>query len=59
VNWKRWTVCSLRFHKWNKVPYPGDEDQGFFLRCARCGHENHNRGGPGLKGGGPFMTAGG
>lgn len=36
------TVCLLTAHKWNKVPYPGNEDQGFFLRCVRRGHENHD-----------------
>ena len=43
MNSKRWTVCLLRSHKWAKVPYPavGDERTGTFLRCTRCGHENH------------------
>lgn len=43
VNGKRWTVCLLRSHHWAKVPYPaiGDERTGTFLRCTRCGHENH------------------
>ena len=39
--WKRWTICLLRGHKWNKVPYNEFDDSGFFLRCRICGHENH------------------
>ena len=36
-------MCLLLSHKWVKVPYPavGDERTGTFLRCSRCGHENH------------------
>ena len=41
MNVKRFTVC-LFSHKWTKVRYPGEEDTGFFIRCLRCGHENHD-----------------
>jgi hypothetical protein len=48
MNVKRWTVCLFR-HDWAKVRYPGggdgDEDTGYFIRCVRCGHENHDVGG--------------
>ena len=46
-NLKRFTVCKLSAgHKWVKVPYPpvGDEASGTFLRCRRCGKENHEAG---------------
>jgi len=53
-NLKRFTIC-LTGHKWAKVPYPqspeGEPTGTFFLRCRRCGAENHEaeagRGGPG------------
>lgn len=38
---KRWTVCLLIGHHWNKIAYGDHDDSGHFLRCARCGHENH------------------
>ena len=41
MNIKRWTICLLRDHKWNRIPYGDHDDSGFFVRCARCGHENH------------------
>jgi hypothetical protein len=59
VNLKRFTLCLLLGHKWAKISYPRpageDEDVGTFLRCLRCGHENHEagtvpRGGGGLIG---------
>jgi hypothetical protein len=43
---KRFSVC-LFGHKWAKVPYPPSpegEASGTFMRCLRCGHENHNLG---------------
>jgi hypothetical protein len=54
-NIKRITVCKLRDHDWASIPYPGTEAAGRFLRCLRCGKENHSTGGtrvPGLTGGG-------
>ena len=44
MNVKRWTVCLVApgGHKWATIPYsPGQDDTGFFVRCLRCGHENH------------------
>jgi hypothetical protein len=38
---KRMTVCKVAGHKWARVPYPGSEGSGHFLRCLRCGKENH------------------
>ena len=54
-NLKRFTIC-LMSHKWAKVPYPrspDDEKTGMYLRCTRCGMENHEFGthAPGAKGG--------
>jgi hypothetical protein len=46
-NLKRFTVCKLVSHKWAKIAYaPGadGESAGFFLRCQRCGKENHDVG---------------
>ena len=40
MNVRRWTLC-LFAHRWAKVRYPGEEDEGFYLRCLRCGHESH------------------
>jgi hypothetical protein len=43
---KRFTVC-LAGHKWVKVSYPPSpegESTGTFLRCLRCGTENHDAG---------------
>ena len=43
-NLKRFTVC-LAGHQWGKVPYPSPEGEStgtFFLRCRRCGAENHD-----------------
>ena len=39
--WKRWTICLLRGHGYDRVPYSLHSDSGFFLRCRRCGHEKH------------------
>jgi len=39
--WKRWMICLLHGHRWNKVPCEAHDDSGFFLRCRTCGHENH------------------
>jgi hypothetical protein len=56
-NLKRFTVCKLAGHHWLKVAYPRDTDgasAGTFLRCQRCGKEDHNVGtvapGPGVAG---------
>jgi hypothetical protein len=46
-NLKRFTVCKLAAHKWVKVGYPAGADgeaSGTFLRCLRCGKENHEAG---------------
>jgi hypothetical protein len=46
-NLKRFTVCKLASHKWAKISYPqssDDEATGTFLRCLRCGKENHEAG---------------
>jgi len=41
---KRFTVCMLMNHKWVKTRYPTGSDGeagGFFVRCRRCGKEDH------------------
>jgi hypothetical protein len=41
------TVCKLIDHKWQKLPYPVGADGergGVFLRCRRCGKEDHRAG---------------
>jgi len=46
-NLKRFTVCKVRAHNWAKVTYPRGSDgesTGYFLRCLRCGKENHEAG---------------
>jgi hypothetical protein len=46
-NLKRFTVCKLANHRWVKVGYPPSvdgESGGHFLRCQRCGKENHDAG---------------
>ncbi len=46
-NLKRFTICKLASHKWARVPYPPSADGekgGLFLRCQRCGKENHDAG---------------
>jgi hypothetical protein len=46
-NLKRFTVCKLAGHGWLKIGYsPGTDGEaaGFFLRCRRCGKENHKAG---------------
>jgi hypothetical protein len=46
-NLKRFTVCKLRDHKWVTVGYPAGADgetHGQFLRCQRCGKEDHKAG---------------
>jgi hypothetical protein len=53
-NLKRFTVC-LAGHKWRKVAYPRSadgEDSGMFLRCLRCGKEDHDAGTVARGGGG-------
>jgi hypothetical protein len=42
MNARRWTICLVANHKWAKVPYSKHDDSGKFLRCRRCGHEDHN-----------------
>lgn len=46
-NLKRFTVCKLKGHSWAKSPYPrtaDGDDSGTFMRCLRCGKENHEYG---------------
>jgi hypothetical protein len=46
-NLKRFTVCKLAGHSWLKIGYPAGADgetSGTFLRCRRCGKENHDAG---------------
>lgn len=46
-NLKRFTVCKLLSHKWLRVGYPPGSDgeaSGTFLRCQRCGKEDHKTG---------------
>jgi hypothetical protein len=46
-NLKRFTVCALTGHKWVKAAYPpaaDGETAGTFLRCQRCGKEDHDVG---------------
>ena len=38
---KRWTVCLVINHRYNKLQYGDHDDSGYFLRCRRCGHERH------------------
>ena len=55
-NLKRFTVC-LANHKWAKVGYPAGSDgetSGTFLRCLRCGLEDHDAGAV-ARGGGSIM----
>lgn len=55
-NLKRFTVCKLAGHKWATVAYPrsadGEAATGTFLRCLRCGKENHKAGTHARGGGG-------
>jgi hypothetical protein len=46
-NLKRFTICKLAGHGWDTVSYPSGSDgeaAGTFLRCRRCGKENHEAG---------------
>lgn len=46
-NLKRFTICKLAGHSWLKIGYPPGSDgetSGTFLRCRRCGKENHDAG---------------
>lgn len=38
----RWTVCLVANHRYHRIQYGKGDDSGYFLRCRRCGHENHN-----------------
>jgi hypothetical protein len=56
-NLKRFTVCKLAGHKWLKISYPPTADgeaTGTFLRCERCGKENHDAGSVARGAGGAF-----
>ena len=44
---QRFTVCKLLDHKWQKIAYPAGPDgerSGMYLRCRRCGKEDHDVG---------------
>ena len=46
-NLKRFSICKLAGHKWATITYPRTSDgesTGTFLRCLRCGKENHEAG---------------
>jgi len=46
-NLKRFTVCKVAGHDWVKIGYPPSADgetSGHFLRCERCGKEDHEAG---------------
>ena len=46
-NLKRFTVCKLLNHKYLTIGYPpgpDGESAGRFLRCQRCGKEDHDAG---------------
>ena len=52
---KRFTVCKLAGHDWARISYPPSLDgeaSGTFLRCQRCGKENHEAGTHARGGGG-------
>jgi hypothetical protein len=45
-NLKRFTICLIG-HKWAKISYPPSPDgepTGTFIRCVRCGYEDHDAG---------------
>ena len=38
-------VCFARDHRWHREYYPdADTEDGYFLRCARCGKERDSEG---------------
>ena len=46
-NLKRFTICKLAGHNYVKIAYPPSADEeasGTFLRCQRCGKEDHDAG---------------
>ena len=46
-NLKRFTLCKLLSHDYVTIRYPVGSDGetgGTFLRCQRCGKENHEAG---------------
>jgi hypothetical protein len=54
---KRLTVCKVAAHDWAKVTYPPGADGeigGHFLRCLRCGKEDHDAGTV-ARGAGPLL----
>jgi hypothetical protein len=56
-NLRRFTVCKLAGHNYVKVAYPRSADGeagGTFLRCLRCGKENHEAGSVARGGGSVF-----
>ena len=48
-NVKRFTVCKLVNHKWARIAYQPTVSGTGFLRCQRCGKENHDAQGPGVR----------
>ncbi len=56
-NLKRFTICKLAGHDWTKIGYPAGSDGesgGTFLRCLRCGKEDHDAGSIARGGGSMF-----
>ena len=56
-NLKRFTLCKLAGHSWTKIAYPAGSDGeagGTFLRCLRCGKEDHDAGSVARGGGSMF-----
>ena len=45
MNLTRWTTCLVVNHKWVTVPYNDHDDSGKYLKCRRCGHEDHSSSG--------------
>ena len=46
-NLKRFTICKVAGHDWVTIAYPQSRDgetSGTFLRCQRCGKEDHEAG---------------
>lgn len=57
MNWKRFTICKLVDHAWLRIGYPPGSDgetAGTFLRCQRCGKEDHDAGTVARGGGSAF-----
>ena len=56
-NLKRFTICKVLNHDYVTIRYPvgaDGETGGTFLRCQRCGKENHDAGTV-ARGAGPLL----